>query len=573
MIGGRRRGATPREEEDKMEEEADEKQEDEQTKIASPMPGTPIIIGTPPNNTDNSQAYVCYLSPPPHTTNRQQQSPINEAATPVNNFSTAQMKKPKHTKLPQPPHNNNDNTPLLTRLTSHIEYSSATRFKASYLKHLGGNPNERVPTSPHVPNQRGMTREQLETQELLRQHLRQEGRDLPGRDFPRRMLNPLQRRDNPGAAPAGNGGRFANLPSQRAPNPNPSVSTISISFSPDGRTLASTHGDHTVKITCAHTGSLIRNLEGHPRTPWTVKYHPTNNRIVASGCLGFQVRVWDWNYRTESVRRSYRWDKEKRYGGRYCKQVESEFARSFSPRGVMDPAFKGKKKEYKEEEDDDYAVAVLEELGIPPTDPAWYDVLSESYNYHDGIGVCLNMIRLNHAIISLAFHPSGEILAVASGSTLHLWDYDEEGRRRKKKRKESLNAGGQPQRESESRILYRDRNSDFPASRTVDLRHESALRCVHFPPCGKTLIIGGVNPQSANEGLVHRHPRGRGGMSGGGMSFHLRLWDFDLEAILDADGGSSNMGGSVTDEGEVTWNIIGGKKALSDVSCDLDGIG
>jgi WD40 repeat protein len=239
----------------------------------------------------------------------------------------------------------------------------------------------------------------------------------------------------------------------------------------------------------------------------------------------------------------------------------------------MDPAFKGKKKEYKEEEDDDYAVAVLEEMGIPPTDPAWYDVLSESYNYHNGIGVCLNMIRLNHAIISLAFHPSGEILAVASGSTLHLWDYDEEGRRRKKKRKESLNAGGQPQRESESRILYRDRNSDFPASRTVDLRHESALRCVHFPPCGKTLIIGGVNPQSANEGLVHRHPRGRGGMSGGGMSFHLRLWDFDLEAILDADGGSSNMGGSVTDEGEVTWNIIGGKKALSDVSCDLDGIG
>ena len=74
------------------------------------------------------------------------------------------------------------------------------------------------------------------------------------------------------------------------------LSTISVAFSEDGKTLASTHGDHSVKISCCNTGRLIRNLEGHPRTPWTVKYHPTNPFIVASGCLGYQVRVWDWNY-------------------------------------------------------------------------------------------------------------------------------------------------------------------------------------------------------------------------------------------------------------------------------------
>ena len=102
-----------------------------------------------------------------------------------------------------------------------------------------------------------------------------------------------------------------------AVNPNPAVSTISISFSPDARTLASTHGDHTVKITCCHTGKLIRQLEGHPRTPWTVKYHPTNSRIVASGCLGFQVRVWDWNYQKESLRKERRLEREKRWRGRY----------------------------------------------------------------------------------------------------------------------------------------------------------------------------------------------------------------------------------------------------------------
>ena len=83
----------------------------------------------------------------------------------------------------------------------------------------------------------------------------------------------------------------------------PAVSTISLSFAPDGRTLASTHGDHTVKITCCETGRLVRNLEGHPRTPWTVKYHPVDSNIVASGCLGFQVRVWDWNYRPYNSRK------------------------------------------------------------------------------------------------------------------------------------------------------------------------------------------------------------------------------------------------------------------------------
>lgn len=43
------------------------------------------------------------------------------------------------------------------------------------------------------------------------------------------------------------------------------VSTISIAFSVDGLTMASTHGDHTVKITCCVTGKLLQSLDGHPR--------------------------------------------------------------------------------------------------------------------------------------------------------------------------------------------------------------------------------------------------------------------------------------------------------------------
>jgi activator-of-BECN1-regulated-autophagy protein 1 len=174
--------------------------------------------------------------------------------------------------------------------------------------------------------------------------------------------------------------------------------------------MASTHGDHTVKITSCNTGNLLRTLEGHPRTPWTVKYHPTNTHILASGCLGCQVRVWNWKD-----------------------------------------------------------------------------------------GICLKMIRLDHAIISLSFHPSGHVLAIASGSRLHFWDY-------------ANYAGGDGNANSRGALVE------------VEQRH--MLRCVHFPPNGNTLIVGGSNPPTEEQ------RRRRGAMSGGGMSFYLRLWDFDLTAAL-----------------------------------------
>ena len=61
----------------------------------------------------------------------------------------------------------------------------------------------------------------------------------------------------------------------------------------------------------------------------------------------------------------------------------------------------------------------------------------------------------------------------------------------------------------------------------VEQRH--MLRCVHFLPNGRSVIVGGVNPNSAQNS---RRQQPRGGISGGGMSFYLRLWDFDLRAAL-----------------------------------------
>ncbi|CAN0439225.1 unnamed protein product, partial [Laminaria digitata] len=56
--------------------------------------------------------------------------------------------------------------------------------------------------------------------------------------------------------------------------------------------LASTHGDHTVKITSFLRGRVVQTLTGHSRTPWTVKFHPKDSSIVASGCLNYEVGGW-----------------------------------------------------------------------------------------------------------------------------------------------------------------------------------------------------------------------------------------------------------------------------------------
>ena len=201
------------------------------------------------------------------------------------------------------------------------------------------------------------------------------------------------------------------------------VSTISIAFSPSGQTMASTHGDHTVKISACASGHLLRTLEGHPRTPWTCKYHPFREDIVASGCLGHQVRLWNWKS-----------------------------------------------------------------------------------------DVCLAMVRLEFAIISLSFHPTGQLLAIANGTRLHFW-------------------GLQDSLDENNNKMSNINNSTSTTNRDrlTELEQRHMLRCVHFPPDGNTIIVGGVNLTDAMAGNQRR----RGGISGGGMSFYLRLWDFDIQTALE----------------------------------------
>ncbi|KAK2075732.1 hypothetical protein QBZ16_001473 [Prototheca wickerhamii] len=73
----------------------------------------------------------------------------------------------------------------------------------------------------------------------------------------------------------------------------PPRSTIAVAYNSDGSLLASSHGDHTVKITCCKTHRVLRSLTGHRRTPWAVRFHPRLPHLVASGSLDNEVRLWN----------------------------------------------------------------------------------------------------------------------------------------------------------------------------------------------------------------------------------------------------------------------------------------
>lgn len=175
-----------------------------------------------------------------------------------------------------------------------------------------------------------------------------------------------------------------------------------------------------------------------------MKFHPTNEYIVASGCLGFQVRVWHWNYG-----------------------------------------------------DGDDDTHTRDESSMDD------DMGEEVYGSRQG--VCLTMIRLSSSIISLSFHPQGQILAIASGRTLHLWAYENSNEQNQ----------GNTQRNRPNEMNNRTGGG---SNVMTQIRYENALRCVHFPPGGDTLILGMVNKQGGHENI-----------------YSLRLWDFDLEAALHPD--------------------------------------
>jgi WD40 repeat protein len=66
----------------------------------------------------------------------------------------------------------------------------------------------------------------------------------------------------------------------------------SITWSPDGKTLASGSGDRTVKLWDAATGKLLATLQGHTGAVYSVAWSP-DGKTLASGSDDRTVRLWD----------------------------------------------------------------------------------------------------------------------------------------------------------------------------------------------------------------------------------------------------------------------------------------
>jgi len=66
----------------------------------------------------------------------------------------------------------------------------------------------------------------------------------------------------------------------------------SVSFSPDGRTIASGSYDRTVILWDAETGEMKRMLKGHTWAVNSVSFSP-DGRTIASGSRDDTVILWD----------------------------------------------------------------------------------------------------------------------------------------------------------------------------------------------------------------------------------------------------------------------------------------
>ena len=66
---------------------------------------------------------------------------------------------------------------------------------------------------------------------------------------------------------------------------------MSVCFNPDGRRLASSSPDRTVRLWDVETGACVKTLKGHGNNVTSVCFSPDGKQL-ASGSYDSTVRLW-----------------------------------------------------------------------------------------------------------------------------------------------------------------------------------------------------------------------------------------------------------------------------------------
>ena len=74
----------------------------------------------------------------------------------------------------------------------------------------------------------------------------------------------------------------------------------SVSFSPDGKTLATGSVDKTVKLWEVASGREIKTLKGHQAVVWSVSFSP-DGKTLATGSSDRTVKLWNLNFDLDNL--------------------------------------------------------------------------------------------------------------------------------------------------------------------------------------------------------------------------------------------------------------------------------
>ncbi|WP_147069267.1 nSTAND1 domain-containing NTPase [Microcystis aeruginosa] len=157
----------------------------------------------------------------------------------------------------------------------------------------------------------------------------------------------------------------------------------SISFSPDGKVLASGSDDKTIKLWDVDTGEEILTLHGHDGIVWSVSFSP-DGKLLASGSDDKTIRLWDIEMR-EKIRTRHLHDK-------------GVTSITFSPDGKI-------------------LISLSSDLDSSNTIKLWDVKTGEKIHTLQG-----HDNPVNNQVSKVSFSPDSKILASGGFKTIKLWD-------------------------------------------------------------------------------------------------------------------------------------------------------